>query len=254
MRATDHAICLRTIDYSETSQVVYFLTRTCGAVRLLAKGAKRPKSKSGGAIDLLSEGEVTFSTGSGAGETLGTLWEFSETVVHSGLRKRADRLQAALYALELAGEMLPPGEAHPEAFDLLHNTLVRLGQADAPVQAVLAFFQWRFLTRAGVLADLRRCAGCGAGLGPSAGRARGEQIVFSSTQGGLLCPSCRTGQTERVLVDAQTLAGLAALYAAAAGQKVPLPEDQARSVNRMLAYHAACQVGHPLKMTRHAIG
>ena len=54
MRHRQPAIALRTTDYSETSQVVHFLTREMGGVRLLAKGTKRPKSKSGGAIDLMS--------------------------------------------------------------------------------------------------------------------------------------------------------------------------------------------------------
>ena len=61
MQYRTRAICLRTADYSETSQVVHFLTRAHGLVRLLAKGAKRPRSKSGGAIDLLSEGQVVYS-------------------------------------------------------------------------------------------------------------------------------------------------------------------------------------------------
>ena len=264
MRATDHAICLRTIDYSETSQVVYFLTRTYGPVRLLAKGTKRPKSKSGGAIDLLSEGELTFSTGKEAAETLGTLWEFTETVVHSALRTQARRLHAALYALELAGEMLAPGDPHPEVFDLLHNTLVRLGQADAPVPAVLAYFQWRFLRRIGLLGDMRRCVICGTAIGQTGGQtggpaggqagAGGGGYVFSSSQGGLLCPACQACQGDKYRLDGHALAGLAALQAAQAGAKVPLPDKQAHAVNRLLAYHAAQQLGKPLRMARHAIG
>jgi len=71
-------ICLRTVDYSETSQVVSFLTRDTGVVNLMAKGTKRPKSKSGGAIDLLAEGDVLFSRKNP--DALGLLMEFSETV------------------------------------------------------------------------------------------------------------------------------------------------------------------------------
>ena len=44
---------MRTTDYSETSQVVHFFTRETGVVSLIAKGTKRPKSKSGGPIDLV---------------------------------------------------------------------------------------------------------------------------------------------------------------------------------------------------------
>ncbi|MCK4602197.1 MAG: DNA repair protein RecO, partial [Phycisphaerae bacterium] len=118
MRHRQPAICLRASDYSETSQVVAFLTRAEGVVRLLAKGTKRAKSKSGGAIDLLSEGDLVFTLGRSGG--LGTLMEFSETVSHTPLRRQADRLNAALYVIELAGEMLAPDDPHPEVFDLLH--------------------------------------------------------------------------------------------------------------------------------------
>ena len=60
MRHREPAICIRATDYSETSQVVCFLTRGAGLVRLLAKGSKRAKSATGGAIDLLSEGDLVF--------------------------------------------------------------------------------------------------------------------------------------------------------------------------------------------------
>ena len=246
MRASDRAICLRTIDYSETSQVVFFLTRRHGAVRLLAKGTKRPKSKSGGAIDLLSEGELLFSTGKEAADTLGTLMEFTETVVHSSLRRDSARLHAALYALELAGEMLPLGDAHPEAFDLLHNTLVRLGQSDAPVQAVLAYFQWRFLRRVGLLGDMRSCVSCGRRID------RPGELYFSSRQGGLLCGGCEGAQVEKYRLDADAQAALGSIQAAEAGAKVSMAPPQAQALNRLLAYHAAQQLGKPLKMARHA--
>lgn len=70
MRQRDAAICIRTTDYSETSQVVHFLTRTAGAVRLIAKGSKRAKSKTGGAIDLLAEGDLVYTAKSS--DALGT--------------------------------------------------------------------------------------------------------------------------------------------------------------------------------------
>src|SRR6056297_3325623 len=103
MRLHDRAICLRTTDYSETSQVVYFLTRESGIIRLLAKGSKRPKSKTGGAVDLLSEGDLVCI--SSERDTLGTLVEFSETASHAPLRREVKRLYVGLYMLELVHAM-----------------------------------------------------------------------------------------------------------------------------------------------------
>jgi len=251
MAVRESAICLRTADFSETSQVVHFLTRGWGVVHLLAKGSKRSKSKTGGAIDLMSEGDLVFIAGKR--DSLGTLTEFHEMVSHGPIRKRADRLNAGLYLTELAGEMLAESDPHPEVFDLLHNALGRLGADDAPVQAVVAYFQWRLLRNVGLLGDMTACGPCRSPL-TGQGAKGGRSVYFSSSQGGLLCGKCEGAADEKFRVDAPALAGLAALTAVEAGTRVVLPDKQARSVNRVLAYHISQQIGKPLKMSRYVLG
>ncbi len=247
MRHRESAICLRATDYSETSQIVTFLTRGQGVARLLAKGTKRPKSKSGGAIDLLAEGDLVYiDHASGA---LGTLVEFSETVSRGALRRDARRLNVALYMIELVGEMVAEGDPHPEVFDLLDKGLARMGDADAPVAAVLAYVQVRLLRHVGLLGDLTACVACGGAVAQAGNR----NVHFSSRQGGMLCAACEGAEVEKHRITAATLAGLAALAAAQTGARVSLPDDQAGGVNRLLAYHASQQLGKKLKMARHAI-
>ncbi len=254
MRHRTSAICLRATDYSETSQVVSFFTRDCGLVRLLAKGTKRPKSKSGGAIDLLSEGDLVFTTSRSGG--LGTLIEFTESVSRAALRREAGRLNVALYAIELIGEMLAEDDPLAEAFDLLHNVLVRLAEPDAPLAAVLAYYQWRLLKHVGLLGEMNRCVSCGCrvGEGTPTGSKPGPPVYFCSKLGGLLCGNCEAGEQEKYRVDDAALAGAATLSAAEAGRKVSLPDRQAHSVNRLLAYHITHQLGKRLRMAKHAIG
>jgi len=249
MRQRDAAICIRTTDYSETSQVVHFLTRTAGAVRLIAKGSKRAKSKTGGAIDLLAEGDLVYTAKSS--DALGTLIEFSESVSHRPLRADAVRLNTALYMIELAGELIPLGDPHPESFDLLHNALARLAQPDAPLPAVLAYYQWRLLRQAGLLGDLSACVACGQPAAAASGR---REAWFSSRLGGLLCRDCEPAAGDKHRLDGAALAGLAALAAAESGRKVALPDAQATAVNRLLGYHVREQLGKPLRMARHVIG
>jgi len=250
MRRREPAICLRATDYSETSQVLCFLTRGAGIVRLLAKGVKRPKSKSGGAIDLLSEGDLVFTTA--GGQSLGALIEFSQTTAQTALRTDARRLNTALYMIELAGEMLAEGDPFPEVFDLLHNGLARLAEPDAPAAAVLAYYQWRLLHHVGLMGQMDSCVECGQGMGGRAKRPAGR-VCFSSQQGGLLCADCEPAFTEKYVLDGPALAGLAALAAAQAKKRVSLPARQADAVNRLLAYHVSHQLGKPLKMARYAI-
>ncbi len=248
MRHRDQAICLRTTDYSETSQIVHFLTREAGVVRLLAKGTKRPKSKSGGAIDLLAEGDLMFSIRNI--EALGTLMEFSETVSHSDLRRDAVRLNASLYAIELVGGMLAEADPHPEVFDLLHKTLGRLGQADAPIGAVIAYFQWRLLRHTGLLGGLAACVACGM---PVAEIPQQGNVYFSSREGGILCDGCEAGHAEKFRIEPAVLGALAALAAAEAGKKVTLRDAQADGVNRLLCYHITHQLGKNLRMAKYVL-
>lgn len=247
MRCREPAICLRTTDYSETSQVLVFLTRSSGLQRLLAKGSKRPKSKTGGGIDLLGEGELVFIPSSRG--TLGTLVEFTDTSWRPVLRKASASLRAGLYMIELAGAMLAEADPHPEVFDLLHSGLDRLNDPQVPVQAVLAYFQWRLLKRVGLLGDLRNCAACGAAVA-----GRGGSTYFSSRLGGLLCRDCEASQPEKYLLDGATLSALATLAAAEGGARVALGEKQAQAANRLLAYHIANQLGQLPRTARLAIG
>lgn len=248
MRRRTAAICLRAGDFSETSQVVGFLSREDGRVDVLAKGAKRPKSSTGGPIDVLAEGELVYIPS--AGGALGTLVEFAETAARAGLRRDSRRLNAALYMVELAGAMLGEADPHPGFFDLLHNALDRLARGRPQVGAVLAYFQWRALRQVGLLGEFARCVGCGREMA----RAGRKDVHFSSIQGGLLCGGCEASAEEKYRLDGAALGGLAALAAAEAGKKVRLSDTQAAAVNGMLAYHVACQIGRPMKMARHAIG
>ncbi|MHC4433863.1 MAG: DNA repair protein RecO, partial [Planctomycetota bacterium] len=45
MLTKDMAICIRAVDYSETSQIVTLFARDTGKIGAIAKGSKRPKSK-----------------------------------------------------------------------------------------------------------------------------------------------------------------------------------------------------------------
>lgn len=243
MRYREPAICLRCVDYSETSQIVHFITRGCGVARLIAKGSKRSKSKSGGAIDLLSEGDLVFITSDRP--ALGTLVEFTETVSHAPLRNNARLLNISLYMIEMVGETLAEADPHPEVFDLLHNGLLRLCEADAPAGAVLAYFQWRLLRRIGLLGDMERCVSCGSQAD--------REVYFASAEGGLLCGACEGSAVEKFRLTPATLSALATLAAAEAGKKVSLPQHQADAVNRMLAYHVTQQLGKELKLARYVL-
>ncbi|MCP4378828.1 MAG: hypothetical protein GY794_21960, partial [bacterium] len=166
------------------------------------------------------------------------------------LRTDAGRLDTALYMIEITGLLLGEGDPHPEAFDLLHNALGRLGDNDAPIAAVLAYFQWRMLKHAGFLGQLRRCVECDEVLASGGGE---RELYFSSARGGLLCSSCGCSADEKISVSTAVINGLSGLEVARGRSGVSLSEDEVLGVNRLLSYHVSYQLGRPLRMARYVI-
>ena len=118
MLTNDQAICIRTIDYSETSQVVTFFARQTGKVPVIAKGAKRQRSSFGGPIEIFSYGGVVFSD-SGR-DKLATLAEFEPVAGvanYSVLSADIFAMNCCLLAAELVNVLIKDYDPHPGLFD-----------------------------------------------------------------------------------------------------------------------------------------
>lgn len=200
MSATkDQAISLRRLDYSETSQVLVFLTREHGRQRLIAKGIKRStKVRFATGIDLLERGEVVFIRKPESEAGLGTLTEWLQADLHLGLRADLHRLYAGQYAAEITAAMTEDSDPHPELFDALARLLADAAAGHELLPAVVQY-QHSLLASAGLFPDLGRCVTCDKPA--PAGRAG----YFSAQQGGLVCSACAKPAAERRLINAGVL-------------------------------------------------
>ncbi len=117
MPTKDRAVCLRAIDYSETSQIVTLFGRLSGKIRAIAKGSKRAKSAFDGPIEALSFGDIVFS--GARKEGLATLTEFQQQPVPGRLRGHLFTLNSALFAAELLDRLTDEYDPHPDLFDHL---------------------------------------------------------------------------------------------------------------------------------------
>lgn len=66
----DQAIILKRINYGEADRILTLLTRNHGKISAIAKGARRPKSKLAGGLELLSVSSLSFIEGRGELKTL----------------------------------------------------------------------------------------------------------------------------------------------------------------------------------------
>src|SRR5210317_1801414 len=99
MLTTDQAICLRTVTYSETSQIVTLFGRTYGKISAIAKGSRRAKSSFDGPLEIFSFGDIVYSPGKS--ESLCTLTEFQQSPVFLPLRRNLFALNCGFFSAEL---------------------------------------------------------------------------------------------------------------------------------------------------------
>lgn len=232
------ALVLRTIEYSETSLIVWLFARDFGRVHVIAKGARRARSPFEGALEPLVRGELVFYRGKKAG-ALDIAKEFDPRDLHLGLRRSLPRLYRALYATELLSELSEQDLPAPAAFDAACALLDACCRGEAGALDVALFrTELALLASAGLAPALDRCASCGAA---------GELAAFSPSAGGALCPD--DAGRER---DAQPVApgALKTLGALASGRQVGVGREVARAIRGLLDGFLRHHLGKELRLAR----
>jgi DNA repair protein RecO (recombination protein O) len=199
---TTPAIVLSSLRYSETSKIVRLATREHGVQSAIAKGALRPKSRFGGALQLLSEGQTQYLTKEH--RELHLLTAFDLVQLHVGLAADLARYATASALGEVMLRFAPP-DPHPESYDLFRDALHALETAPAMAVEPLGFrLLWHLVSVLGFAPSLDACVRDGTLL-PDAGG-----LPFSAREGGALCPACASlhGATQLPADDRADLTAL----------------------------------------------
>jgi DNA repair protein RecO (recombination protein O) len=196
------AIVIRTVEFSETSLVVTLFTREFGKIGALAKGARRLKSPFESALDLLALCRIVFLHKSS--DALDLLTEAKLLRRFRPAGRNLAGLYAAYYVAELLGEMTDDDDPHPELFDLADQTLAALAAGESVAKRVVRF-ELGALRLLGHAPSFDGCVECGTPV-TLAGR-----VAFGLLDGGVVCPKCRAGKKQVVLVSAGVLRALAQL-------------------------------------------
>ena len=244
MKTKDQAVCLRAVNYSDTSQVVTLLTREHGKIAAMAKGSRRSKSAFDGAIEPFAFGPVLF-VASETHDTLAALTEFVQSPRFRPLRSHLAAMHAGLFALELTEAFCHDSDPHPALFDALTDTLGTLPIEDSPQSVLCALidYQLTLLEEAGIAPVLDACTNCGA----AAHAVRGE-LYFSSAANGLLCAGCEQAFAEKRRITGACAAAMN--HPAALKQTTPAAVQEAEQT---LIYHFTELLHRPPKMARYFI-
>jgi DNA repair protein RecO (recombination protein O) len=241
MLKKDEAICIRTIDYSETSQILTLFCKETGKVGAIAKGARRAKSPFGGPIEVFSHGHIVFSEG--AEGKLSTLTEFERRGDFAMLRRDLLSLNAAFFGAEMVNSLTTDKDPHPDVFDDFLSFLGNLEQAtgNAGSLRLLIIFQLSILGRLGTGLVLGSCANCSKGY-----ETGWASVFFSSTAHGILCPDCEGSFPDRLQLGRQAVGCLSELQSIANASEKVLYE-----LEKVLILHLTYVLHHPPRMAKY---
>lgn len=236
------AVVLRHVRQGDTSHVVTLFARESGKVAVLAKGNRRPGSRFGAGLDLLSLARIRYRTR--PNRDLVFLDTCEPQRAFARLATDVFGYASAGVCCELVDRLVPDGAVNAEIFDALLQALSALddtapfaaGQELRAVALPIAF-QLKLMDSLGIAPELTGCVACGD-------TELGAPTSLSPRRGGLLCPRCRGAEGGR-RIGTETLGFLRASLFGELSAVLTAPDPPTRSLvlearaalDALLAFH-----------------
>jgi DNA repair protein RecO (recombination protein O) len=247
MLTKDTAICIRTTDFSETSQIVTLFTRATGKISAIAKGSKRPKSAFDGPVEVFSHGSIVYSDSTR--EKLATLTEFEQQPDFAKLAGNFFAPNCCLFAAELVNGLTHDYDPHPQLFDsflqFLQNEHRESSIENRKALALLILFQLVLLREIGLMPILNACANCKTQY---ATRNTQYEAYFSSSANGLICRDCEASFPDKMKLTKDAANCLANTKLIAEAQEKTLNE-----IEKILIRHFTEILHRPPKMAKYVL-
>ena len=190
------AIVLRVVEFSETSCIVTFFSRSLGKISAIAKGARRKKNPYEGALDLVAICRIVFLHKSS--QSLDILTEAKLERRFRSASTDLDRFYAGLYLIELLNLLTDEADPHELLFDAACLAIERIDSQFALKEALIEF-EIRMLDLLGHLPMLTQCVSCGRT------RKTMNRVHFGLNEGGVICPDCRPGKQNIISLSSEGL-------------------------------------------------
>jgi DNA repair protein RecO (recombination protein O) len=170
-------IVIKTIPYGESNIIITLYTKELGKVGVMARGAKKPKSRFASISQLFTYGIFVFQKSQG----LGTLQQGES--LHSFRKIREDLVKTAYaaYLVELLDRHTAENEMRSDLYGWMKQALEYIDFGIDP-EVITFLFEMKIMKVAGIVPELSKCVSCK--------RTEGH-FSFSIREGGFLCERCR---------------------------------------------------------------
>ena len=176
------AVVLRSIKWSETSRIVTLYTLGFGKLKVVAKGARRPKSRFGASLEPITHSAAVFYRKEG--RDLHTLGQCDLIAAFPKLKSDLSTLIYASAVCELMDRLITGEDPNRPLFRALVETLGGIEEsAAADAEKFLWRFQLHLAAFLGYRPEFGNCVRCETVL-------EGAKVAFSLALGGTLCDRC----------------------------------------------------------------
>lgn len=134
-------IILRSVDYQESSKILTVLSKDHGKIALIARGAKRPKNKLSGVIEIGNILDVVYYYKSTRG--VQSLTEASISYATPNFRIHFDKAAIMYATLELVSQLVHENEVNTPVFKFLVRFIPWLGEEIEVQPSVFCYNQLR---------------------------------------------------------------------------------------------------------------
>jgi len=173
-----NAIVLQSRDLGEADRIFVVFTPGRGKISVIAKGARRAKSRLGPYLDYFSEVALNLTRG----RDLDVVTGVSTISQHPNLRVDIDAYGHAAHFAELVRDLTEERQENLRVYELLSSSLTLLNDGIDPWN-VARHFELALMVAIGYRPELIRCVHCQNELTP-------QPNPFSAQMGGMLCADC----------------------------------------------------------------
>lgn len=173
-------IILKSFSYDEADTIVRVFTKNNGKMDMLAKGAKKLKSKLASSVQPFTLGEYTYYQ---KNNNLAVLKQ-SDILKHYKIIVSELKLTfMGYYICEFLDYFMPDNQENPKIFDLTAKTFDYINQHPEQSHILFTAYKIKAMALQGYTPQLNYCVRCGKNEKPI-------KFIFNIQEGGLICHKC----------------------------------------------------------------